>query len=119
MLDKTDYDCLRNIDLNSAVFFSAVMNYKTIFNASVVLNCSSPTVSVMLKRFCSYFPVPLFEREGRCLTPTKFAIELDKYIGEIFLNFCCSIDGQGEKNISRSDLKIHGDGKKPLVFPSH
>ncbi|MEG0098458.1 MAG: LysR family transcriptional regulator [Citrobacter sp.] len=87
MIEKHDFEYMKNIDFNSVLYFSAVMNYKTIFNASVVLNCSAPTVSIMLKRFCSYFPVPLFEREGRCLTPTKYAMELDEMIGDTFLKF--------------------------------
>lgn len=86
MLEKPDFEYLQKIDLNSVLYFSAVMNYKTIFNASVVMNCSAPTVSIMLKRFCSYFPVPLFEREGRCLIPTKYAIELNRLIEETFFN---------------------------------
>ncbi len=97
MLEKHDYECIKNIDFNSALYFSAVMNYKTIFNASVVLNCSAPTVSIMLKRFCSYFPVPLFEREGRCLSPTKYAIELDKMIGETFLKFSIAMSDESPK----------------------
>ncbi|MRS14465.1 LysR family transcriptional regulator [Enterobacteriaceae bacterium RIT691] len=86
MLEKPDFEYLQKIDLNSVLYFSAVMSYKTIFNASVVMNCSAPTVSIMLKRFCSYFPVPLFEREGRCLIPTKYAIELNRLIEETFFN---------------------------------
>lgn len=75
---------LKRVDLNSALYFLSVVNYRTVFNASLVLNCSPPTVSVMLKRFCSYFPVPLFEREGRTLTPTRFGRELYKRIVEIY-----------------------------------
>ncbi|XTD39025.1 LysR family transcriptional regulator [Citrobacter murliniae] len=97
MLEKHDFECIKNIDLNSALYFSAVMSYKTIFNASVVLNCSAPTVSIMLKRFCSYFPVPLFEREGRCLSPTKYAVELDKMIGETFLKFSVAMSNDPRK----------------------
>ncbi|WP_366036100.1 LysR family transcriptional regulator [uncultured Enterobacter sp.] len=77
---------LRKVDLNSVVYFVAVMNYRTVFNASLVLNCSSSTVSIMLKRFCSYFPVPLFEREGRNLTPTKYAYELHDKLEEACKN---------------------------------
>lgn len=99
MLEKHDFECMKNIDFNSALYFSAVMSYKTIFNASVVLNCSAPTVSIMLKRFCSYFPVPLFEREGRCLIPTKYAIELDRLIGDTFLQFYKAMDGGAIENI--------------------
>lgn len=97
MLEKHDFEYLKNIDFNSALYFSAVMSYKTIFNASVVLNCSAPTVSIMLKRFCSYFPVPLFEREGRCLRPTKYAVELDKMIGETFLKFALAVNDDSRK----------------------
>lgn len=86
MLDKSHINYLQRIDLNSVLYFIAVMNYRTVFNASIVLNCSSPTVSLMLKRFCSYFPVPLFEREGRCLVPTRYAKELYDKIEETFLN---------------------------------
>lgn len=75
---KNQLDFLRRVDLNSILYFVSVMKYKTVFNASIVLNCSPPTVSVMLKRFCSYFPVPLFEREGRNLIPTRYAIDLFK-----------------------------------------
>ncbi|MDN8601655.1 LysR family transcriptional regulator [Citrobacter enshiensis] len=97
MLEKHDFEYLKNIDFNSALYFSAVMSYKTIFNASVVLNCSAPTVSIMLKRFCSYFPVPLFEREGRCLRPTKYAVELDKMIGDTFLKFALAVNDDSRK----------------------
>ncbi|KJX14668.1 hypothetical protein SG64_22710 [Enterobacter hormaechei subsp. xiangfangensis] len=86
MLDKSCIDHLKQIDLNSVLYFVAVMNYRTVFNASIVLDCSSPTVSMMLKRFCSYFPVPLFEREGRCLVPTRYARELYVKIEETCLN---------------------------------
>lgn len=77
---------LKKVDFNSALYFVSVMNYKTVFNASIALHCSPPTVSVMLSRFCSYFPVPLFEREGRVLIPTKYAKELQKKIERIFLD---------------------------------
>lgn len=76
MLTPSYIEHLRKIDLNSALYFVAFMHYRTIFNTSIVMKCSTATVSIMLKRFCSYFPVPLFEREGRNLTPTKFAVEL-------------------------------------------
>lgn len=76
MTRENQLDFLRRVDLNSILYFVSVMKYKTVFNASIVLNCSPPTVSVMLKRFCSYFPVPLFEREGRNLIPTRYAIDL-------------------------------------------
>ncbi|MGB7800960.1 LysR family transcriptional regulator [Buttiauxella sp.] len=94
MVEKHDFEHLINIDLNSVLYFSAVMNYKTIFNASVVMKCSPPTVSIMLKRFCSYFPVPLFEREGRCLKPTKYAIELHKMLSELFSKFSCAVSAK-------------------------
>lgn len=84
MTTVSDYDKLRKIDLNCIKFFLAVMKYRTIYNASVALKCSSPTVSLMLKRFCDYFPFPLFVREGRCLTPTKYGIELNKKLELIF-----------------------------------
>lgn len=80
------FEHIRKIDLNSAIYFIAVINYKTVFNASVALGCSSPTVSVMLKRFCSYFPVPLFEREGRNLVPTRYGRELHRKIECIFFD---------------------------------
>ncbi|SCC69750.1 LysR family transcriptional regulator [Kosakonia oryziphila] len=83
---KQNFSHLKKIDLNSALYFVSVMNYKTVFNASIVLHCSPPTVSVMLSRFCSYFPVPLFEREGRTLNPTRFAMVLHKKIESIFLD---------------------------------
>lgn len=76
LTEKNQLDFLRRVDLNTVLYFVSVMKYKTVFNASLVLHCSPPTVSVMLKRFCSYFPVPLFEREGRNLMPTRYAIEL-------------------------------------------
>lgn len=81
--NEENLKALRNIDFNSSIYFIAVMNYKTIFNASVVLNCSAATVSLMLKRFCSYFPVPLFEREGRVLVPTRYAIALHRKLEAI------------------------------------
>lgn len=84
MVNINNLQLLRKTDLNSIIFFLVVMQHKTIFNASIALNCSAPTVSLMLKRFCSYFPVPLFEREGRCLLPTRHAIELNKKLTEIF-----------------------------------
>lgn len=78
LTDKNQLSFLKRVDLNTVLYFVSVMKYKTVFNASIVLNCSPPTVSVMLKRFCSYFPVPLFEREGRNLMPTRYASELYK-----------------------------------------
>ncbi|HEP1896470.1 TPA: LysR family transcriptional regulator [Kluyvera cryocrescens] len=78
--DTNQLECIKRVDLNTVLYFVTVMNYKTIFNASIVMNCSPPTVSIMLKRFCSYFPVPLFEKEGRNLIPTRYAHELYKKI---------------------------------------
>lgn len=80
------FEHLRKIDLNSVIYFITVINYRTVYNASVALQCSPPTVSVMLKRFCSYFPVPLFEREGRNLVPTRYGRELHRKIECIFFD---------------------------------
>lgn len=80
MIEEKCIEHLKRVDLNSVVFFIAIMNYRTVYNTGLVMNCSSPTVSIMLKRFCSYFPVPLFEREGRCLIPTKHAIDIYRKI---------------------------------------
>lgn len=81
------YGSLKEIDFNSALYFSAFMSYRTIYATSVVLNCSPATVSIMIKRFCSYFTEPLLERKGRILKPTRYALELDKIISQMLAGF--------------------------------
>lgn len=96
---------ISKLDLNTMVYFVAVMNYRTVMNASNVMNCSSPTVSVMLKRFCSYFPVPLFEREGRTLSPTRYAYELHKRIEKALCDIQETISD--EKSNNKEDCEIY------------
>jgi len=78
---------LKETDLNSLVFFVAFMQYKTLYNASIALDCSPALVSLMLKKFKLYFDVPLFTREGRQLTPTDFAIALEIEISHLLNEF--------------------------------
>lgn len=78
--DDTVVKTLKEIDLNSLVFFIGFMQYKTLYNTSLALDCSPALVSLMLKKFKNYFDVPLFSREGRQLTPTDFAIHLENEI---------------------------------------
>lgn len=78
---------MKYVNLNCMIHFIAMMDYKTIYSTSRVLNCSTATVSLMLNRFCSYFPEPLFVREGRHLKPTSYAFtiyeQLDDFIKKI------------------------------------
>jgi DNA-binding transcriptional LysR family regulator len=92
MSRQIPFDFLKKIDFNSALYFSAFMGCRTIYTTSVVMNCSPATVSIMIKRFCSYFSEPLLERKGRVLTPTTYAIELNKIIMEMISNFHFNIN---------------------------
>ncbi|MGX5024857.1 helix-turn-helix domain-containing protein [Enterobacter sp. UPMP2060] len=78
---------MKYVNLNCIIYFVAMMDYKTIYSTSRALNCSTATVSLMLKRFCSYFSEPLFVREGGHLEPTSYAFtiyfQLDSFIKNI------------------------------------
>lgn len=67
---------IRRIDLNAMLFFVVYMRYRKISSVAKVLNCSGPTVSIMLRRFSEEFSEVLFERKSRSLTPTRFACDL-------------------------------------------
>lgn len=100
MSEQISFDFLKKIDFNSAVYFSAFMRCRTIYTTSVVMNCSPATVSIMIKRFCSYFSEPLLEMKGRALTPTIYAIELDGIIMEVISSFHFSLDDNINNKVS-------------------
>lgn len=67
---------INEIDLKAMLFFVVYMKYRKMSSVSTILNCSNPTVSIMLKKFSQNFSEVLFERKSRNLTPTLFAYEL-------------------------------------------
>lgn len=76
MTHASNFNKLKQIDLNSIIFFVAYMKYRKISIVSAVLKCSNSTVSIMLHRFCLNFDDAVFERRSRNLTPTPFAFDL-------------------------------------------
>jgi DNA-binding transcriptional LysR family regulator len=64
---------LSRIDLNLLVVFDTVYTEGGITSASRKLNLSQPAVSHALARLRDVFGEPLFERQGRGITPTPLA----------------------------------------------
>ncbi|WP_414455276.1 LysR family transcriptional regulator [Enterobacter quasiroggenkampii] len=79
---------INEIDLNAMLFFVVYMKYRKISSVSTILNCSSPTVSIMLKKFSQNFSEVLFERKSRNLTPTLFAHELFVKCEKVIYELC-------------------------------
>jgi DNA-binding transcriptional LysR family regulator len=89
MLSDSDFSCAKKINIHAVLAFVAVMQSGSLLGASIVLDTSPSNVSILLKKFCSFYSTKLFERDGRTLQPTQYAFELH----EVMENLCKDLIG--------------------------
>lgn len=68
---------ISNLDLNLLRVLDALLIERSTTKAAQRVNLSQPAVSASLSRLRDALQDPLFERKGRCLEPTEFALALE------------------------------------------
>lgn len=87
---------LKNLDLNLLLVFEAVYSERSITKAAEKLALSQPAVSNALNRLRTHLDDPLFEREGKGITPTEEAKRLAPTIANALKSIEKSLEKKGK-----------------------
>lgn len=64
------------MNLTTLATFLAVLDKGTFVAASIEVGCTPSAVSLQMKQLETFFGKPLFDRSGRAIKPTEFALEV-------------------------------------------
>ncbi len=90
----------RGVDLNLLLTFNAIMQFKSVSQASQHLNLGQPATSYNLKRLRQLLDDPLFERQGHTMVPSIRAIEIAPHVSQILNIIQQDILPQGQFDFS-------------------
>lgn len=111
---------LANFDINLLKVMQALFEERSTVGAAKRLNLSQPAVSSALGRLRTQLNDPLFERRGREMVPTLFALSLQAEIGQIMAQLEALLEPEPEfdpKQTRRTFRWAASDYYADLIFP--